>query len=42
MQPLPVRAAEEMLELLALPQFEDVRLYVSCFEIYGGTLHHRH
>lgn len=37
LQPLPVRTAEEMLQLLALPQFEGVHLFVSCFEIYGGA-----
>lgn len=26
-----------MLQLLELPQFQDVRLFVSCFEIYGGA-----
>jgi len=40
LQPLPIRAAEELLQLLALPQYQDVRLYISCFEIYGGTCHH--
>ena len=37
LQPLPVRTADEMLQLLELPQFQDVRLFVSCFEIYGGA-----
>lgn len=40
LQPLPIRAAEELLQLLALPQYQNVRLYMSCFEIYGGMCHH--
>ena len=38
MQPLPIRAAADMLMLLAHPQFASVALWVSCFEIYGGKL----
>ena len=36
-QPLPVRSAAELLQLLRLPQYQDIRLVVSCFEIYGGV-----
>ncbi len=35
-QPLPVRTAAELLQLLKLPQYQESRLFVSCFEIYGG------
>ena len=35
-QPLPVRTAVELLQLLRLPQYQETRLFVSCFEIYGG------
>lgn len=38
MQPLPIRAAADMLMLLAEPRFASVSLWVSCFEIYGGKL----
>lgn len=38
MQPLPIRAAADMLMLLANARFSDVCLWVSCFEIYGGKL----
>ena len=38
MQPLPIRAAADMLMLLANARFADVCLWVSCFEIYGGRL----
>eukprot|EP00891_Asterochloris_glomerata_P009247 jgi/Astpho2/9247/e_gw1.00138.16.1_t len=38
MQPLPVRAAADMFTLLADPKYEDMSLFVSCFEIYGGKL----
>lgn len=39
MQPLPIRAAAEILSMLAQPQFADLNLFVSCFEIYGGKLY---
>ena len=39
MQPLPVRAAADMFTLLADPRYEDLQLWVSCFEIYGGKLY---
>ena len=39
MQPLPLRAAADMFALLADPQFADLSLWVSCFEIYGGKLY---
>lgn len=39
MQPLPIRAAADMLMLLAQPAFAQVSLWVSCFEIYGGKLY---
>lgn len=35
-QPLPIRAAKEMLEELRKPENADVSLWVSNFEIYGG------
>ena len=38
LQPLPIRAAADMFALLAEPQYADMALYVSCFEIYGGKL----
>eukprot|EP00239_Pterosperma_sp_CCMP1384_P002961 CAMPEP_0197850796 /NCGR_PEP_ID=MMETSP1438-20131217/16398_1 /TAXON_ID=1461541 /ORGANISM="Pterosperma sp., Strain CCMP1384" /LENGTH=741 /DNA_ID=CAMNT_0043464153 /DNA_START=407 /DNA_END=2632 /DNA_ORIENTATION=+ len=38
MQPLPKRAAEEMIELLARPQYQNLHLWVSFFEIYGGKV----
>lgn len=38
MRPLPVRAAQDILGALALGGDPDVRLFVSCFEIYGGKL----
>ena len=34
MQPLPIRAAADMLMLLAQPAFAQVSLWVSFFEIY--------
>ena len=37
MQPLPMRAARFV--LLEDPQFADLALFVSCFEIYGGKLY---
>ncbi len=39
MQPLPLRAAADMLALLEDRQFADLALWVSCFEIYGGKLY---
>ncbi len=40
MQPLPVRAAADILALLERePSYADDGLYVSCFEIYGGKLY---
>lgn len=39
MQPLPLRAAADMLALLEDAQFADMALWVSCFEIYGGKLY---
>ena len=39
MQPLPMRAARDMFVLLEDPQFADLSLFVSCFEIYGGKLY---
>lgn len=39
MQPLPMRAARDMFALLEDPQFADLSLFVSCFEIYGGKLY---
>ena len=36
MSPLPIRAAADLLQYLARPQWEDVSLFVSCFEIYGN------
>ena len=38
MSPLPIRAAADLLQYLALPQWSDVGLYVSCFEIYGNKV----
>lgn len=36
MQPLPIRAAADILNFLAKPQYRDIFLHVSCFEIYGN------
>ncbi|GBF89094.1 kinesin-13A-like [Raphidocelis subcapitata] len=38
MSPLPIRAAADLLQYLAKPQWADVSLYVSCFEIYGNKV----
>lgn len=38
MSPLPVRAAADIFKYLARPEFRDVHLYVSCFEIYGNKV----
>ncbi len=38
MSPLPIRAADDLLRYLALPQWADVALFVSCFEIYGNKV----
>jgi len=38
MSPLPIRAAADLLQYLAQPQWGDVSLYVSCFEIYGNKV----
>lgn len=38
MSPLPIRAAADILQLLARPQQQDVSLWVSCFEIYGNKV----
>jgi len=35
-QPLPIRAAADILSFLARPQYRDIFLHVSCFEIYGN------
>jgi kinesin family member 2/24 len=36
MSPLPVRAAADILQYLTLPHYQDINLWVSCFEIYGN------
>ena len=38
MSPLPIRAAADLLQYLARPQWGDVGLFVSCFEIYGNKV----
>mmetsp|Transcript_12612 Transcript_12612/g.27255 ORF Transcript_12612/g.27255 Transcript_12612/m.27255 type:complete len:659 (+) Transcript_12612:246-2222(+) len=38
MSPLPIRAAADIFKYLARPEFADVNLYVSCFEIYGNKV----
>lgn len=38
MSPLPIRAAADLLQYLARPQWADVSLFVSCFEIYGNKV----
>ncbi|RMZ56523.1 hypothetical protein APUTEX25_001370, partial [Auxenochlorella protothecoides] len=38
MQPLPLRAAVDVLSVLSTPDFHGVGLHVSCYEIYGGKL----
>ncbi|KIZ05656.1 kinesin family member 2/24 [Monoraphidium neglectum] len=39
MSPLPIRAAADLLQYLARPQWADVNLFVSCFEIYGNKVY---
>lgn len=41
MSPLPIRAADDILAVLARPEYGDVHLYVSCFEIYGNKVRTR-
>jgi kinesin family protein 2/24 len=36
MSPLPIRAAQDVLSLLSLPEHRDIRLHLACFEIYGN------
>jgi kinesin family protein 2/24 len=38
MSPLPIRAADDLLAELVRPENSDVRLFVSCFEIYGNKV----
>jgi len=38
MSPLPIRAAADIIKYLAKPQYRDVFLMVSCFEIYGNKV----
>ena len=38
MSPLPIRAAADILQYLARPEYGDVSLFVSCFEIYGNKV----
>mmetsp|Transcript_2395 Transcript_2395/g.7443 ORF Transcript_2395/g.7443 Transcript_2395/m.7443 type:complete len:746 (-) Transcript_2395:596-2833(-) len=39
MEPLPLRAAEDIfLVAQTVPEFRDITLHVSCFEIYGGKV----
>ena len=38
-QPLPVRAAVDVLTALAQPKYHALQLWVSCFEIYGGKVY---
>lgn len=40
MSPLPIRAAADILQLLAKPAHQDISLWVSCFEIYGNKVRH--
>ena len=41
MKPLPLRAAEDMVQLLEMPQYQEqnFQLWMSFFEIYGGKVH---
>ena len=39
LQPLPVRAAVDILTALAEPSSHALQLFVSCFEIYGGKVY---
>ncbi|MEW5307527.1 MAG: hypothetical protein WDW36_009916 [Sanguina aurantia] len=38
MSPLPIRAAADLFKYLARPEFRDITLNMSCFEIYGNKL----
>lgn len=38
MAPLPMRAAQDIFRVLALPAYAHLRLHVSCYEIYGGKV----
>lgn len=38
MQPLPLRAADDILKVLSISDYKDLALHVSCYEIYGGKL----
>lgn len=38
MQPLPIRAAQDMIDILQYPEHSHMRLWVSYFEIYGGKV----
>ncbi|KAJ9508955.1 hypothetical protein QJQ45_028285 [Haematococcus lacustris] len=38
MSPLPIRATADIVRYLARPEYRDVNLYVSCFEIYGNKV----
>ena len=41
MQPLPLRACQDILDLMLHPMYrnEDLQLWLSFFEIYGGKLY---
>ena len=39
MEPLPLRAAQDIFQVSeTVPEFRDITLHVSCFEIYGGKV----
>eukprot|EP00798_Chlamydomonas_sp_ICE-L_P027409 gene27409-4703_t len=38
MSPLPIRAAADIFQYLARPEYADINLYMSCFEIYGNKV----
>ena len=39
MEPLPLRAAEDIFQVSqTVPEFRDITLHVSCYEIYGGKV----
>eukprot|EP00201_Polytomella_parva_P011500 CAMPEP_0175068112 /NCGR_PEP_ID=MMETSP0052_2-20121109/17490_1 /TAXON_ID=51329 ORGANISM="Polytomella parva, Strain SAG 63-3" /NCGR_SAMPLE_ID=MMETSP0052_2 /ASSEMBLY_ACC=CAM_ASM_000194 /LENGTH=843 /DNA_ID=CAMNT_0016335103 /DNA_START=194 /DNA_END=2725 /DNA_ORIENTATION=- len=38
MSPLPTRAAADIFQYLARPDYRDIALHVSCFEIYGNKV----
>uniref|UniRef100_A0A7R9YS33 Kinesin-like protein n=1 Tax=Chlamydomonas euryale TaxID=1486919 RepID=A0A7R9YS33_9CHLO len=38
MNPLPIRSAADIMQYLALPKYQHLNLYVSCFEIYGNKV----